>query len=96
MGNVHIAAHGTATIVGAPLVGARIGMHCKTTITMQAMHGRCLTMEGNVQRCGHGPHCHSLRGNDNNAGHAWSFCGAMYTIAGRRGTHKGCPPTLMA
>ena len=46
-GNANIAGiahHGAATIVGATLVVARIGMHCRATSAMIAMHGRCGAM----------------------------------------------------
>ncbi len=42
-----IVMHRAPTIVGAPLVGARIDMHCWATRAMIAMHGRCEAMAGN-------------------------------------------------
>ena len=60
-----------APIVGAPLVGARIAIHCPATVATIAMHGRCGAMGGNARhggrcgpcgpcgrcgQCGHRPH----------------------------------------
>ena len=87
------APHCSAMIVGAPLVGARIAIHCHATNAMIAMYGRCRAMPGNA---GQWKQCklmrameamEAMRSNGGIAGNGGQ-CATMWGIAG---THKRCP-----
>ncbi len=98
-----IAPQCATTIVGAPLVGARIVVHCPATRATMSMHGRSGIMTSNGEALGQ---CQGAAGN---AGAMWVMrvdtgdaeqCSTMPDIAlhrlplrnnDRRGTSGGCP-----